>query len=1042
MKSYLPHIVALATLGWLTGCGDSAASIAPSTDTSAATADTLVADTADAGSTPMDAAPMDAEHDTKPTICAEGSLCNDGDFCTKNDRCTAGICAGEPYDCADDLECTLDVCDGKGGCNASLQAGNWCLILGSCIADGAQHPDNPCLACVTPISSLDWSANDGGSCNDGLECTADDRCADGLCKGQQSACIDGNPCTTDGCKEGEGCIHAALQGPCEDGNVCTTGDGCTNAQCLPGATTLDCDDANQCTVDTCDPAIGCLHTTEDIPCDDGDPCTTGDICILGDCLAGTVPLSCDDQDPCTNDACVKATGCIHVPNLSSCDDGDPCTVGDTCSAGTCLSGVLDADCDDENPCTADICTALLGCEHPPILGPCDDGDSCTTDDACQSGQCIGGAIADCDDGDICTDDGCNTSAGGCEYVNNNAPCDDGDPCTLLDACADGDCSSVFAGCDDNNPCTFDQCVGNAECVHEPLSTEGCLVSITLTSPTRAAELTGLGWVLVKGNVQSPAGAIETLEVNGEELPVAENGDFGTLVVADHGVNVVEVIAVDTLGNTDVAVRSFYFGASFRPMSSTNPTASKMAKALYFTLGPQAIDDGVHNPNEIDDLATLLELLISSFDVAELLPNPVINNSDYKVNVYNTTYSTPTAQLTPVPQGINLWARILDFKTDVSANGKCFFCPNASGVIRIDEIRIQSTVNITTQNGQTNATLNDTQVLLFGLDVDINGILGSIFDFLVDFIVGGFSDSIENAFESELGAAIPDLLEEAIGSLSLSTTFEIPPLVPGANGVDLQLTTGLETTVFNDDGGLIRMWGAATTPKAVNATSKGTLLRSACLSGGTESLNLLGEQPLQAGVMDDLLNQILFTMWWGGGLEFSVPPSLLGDADLSAFGIDNVSLDLKCLRPPVVTSCNAANEPVLQIGDIEVSASLDLLGNPVELLIYASTQAPVDIIADGQGLGIAVSDIDFVKTEIVVLTPGFATAEQAVGTLVAEQLTPALLTLIGTDALATFPLPELDLSGLIDGIPEGTTLSINPNTVDRVLGWTIVRGDVQ
>jgi hypothetical protein len=131
-----------------------------------------------------------------------------------------------------------------------------------------------------------------------------------------------------------------------------------------------------------------------------------------------------------------------------------------------------------------------------------------------------------------------------------------------------------------------------------------------------------------------------------------------------------------------------------------------------------------------------------------------------------------------------------------------------------------------------------------------------------------------------------------------------------------------------------------------------------------------------------------------------------------------------------------------VGDIEVLASLDLFGNPVELAIYASAQAPVTITADDGVLGLVVSDIDTVKTEVVVLTPGFASAEQAIETLVAEELVPTLLGLIGDDALAGFPLPEIDLSGLVDGVPDGTTLSINPNTVDRTLGWTIVRGDIQ
>jgi hypothetical protein len=579
-------------------------------------------------------------------------------------------------------------------------------------------------------------------------------------------------------------------------------------------------------------------------------------------------------------------------------------------------------------------------------------------------------------------------------------------------------------------------------VHETLSTDECLVAITITTPSRGAELTGSGLIKVKGSVQSPAGDISSLEINGNPVTVETDGSFSTVVFATHGMNIVEAIATDVLENTDKAVRSFYFGKSFRPMSSSNPAASKMSKGVYFTLGPQAIDDGVHDPNDVNDLATLFEVLIDNFDVAALLPNPLVNTDDYKVTVGNIAYSAPTVQLTPIAQGISLWARIKNFNAPISADGKCFFCPSANGSIKINEIRITTTVVLSIQNGQVNANLLNTQVLLLGLDVDINGILGSIFDFLVDFIVGEFTSIIESAFEIQIGTAIPPIIEDALGSLALNTSFQIPAIVPGASAVNVQINSGMESITFNEDGGRLRLWGAATTPKNINITSKGTLLRSACLSGGGESLNLEGEQPLQAGLLDDLLNQVLYALWRGGGLEFPVPSSLLGDTDLSSFGIQDVALDLKLLLPPIVTACNAAEEPVLQVGDIEVLASLDLFGNPVELAIYASAQAPVTITADDGVLGLVVSDIDTVKTEVVVLTPGFASAEQAIETLVAEELVPTLLGLIGDDALAGFPLPEIDLSGLVDGVPDGTTLSINPNTVDRTLGWTIVRGDIQ
>jgi hypothetical protein len=51
-------------------------------------------------------------------------------------------------------------------------------------------------------------------------------------------------------------------------------------------------------------------------------------------------------------------------------------------------------CDDGNPCTDDLCDAKLGCRHYNNAQVCSDGNSCTTTDACNSGVCVGGNVAE------------------------------------------------------------------------------------------------------------------------------------------------------------------------------------------------------------------------------------------------------------------------------------------------------------------------------------------------------------------------------------------------------------------------------------------------------------------------------------------------------------------------------------------------------------------------------------------------------------------------------------------------------------------------
>ena len=141
-----------------------------------------------------------------PQPCVTGNPCDDPDPCTKDDTCDAGACVGKVYDCSDGKACTLDVCDGKGGCTFPTR-GDSCLIAGACYKDGDPAPGNPCLACVAPVSTSAFAPNDLGPkalpvgtamCDDENDCTLLDHCLGGVCVGgKHKDCEDQNPCTDD-----------------------------------------------------------------------------------------------------------------------------------------------------------------------------------------------------------------------------------------------------------------------------------------------------------------------------------------------------------------------------------------------------------------------------------------------------------------------------------------------------------------------------------------------------------------------------------------------------------------------------------------------------------------------------------------------------------------------------------------------------------------------------------------------------------------------------------------------------------------------------
>ncbi|MCC6621661.1 MAG: HYR domain-containing protein [Deltaproteobacteria bacterium] len=401
--------------------------------------------------------------DFEPVADEDEVACDDFDACTTVDLCVGGEClGGSPITCAD-------------------QSAD-CLVNGECI-DGECYYDE---------------ADDGASCDDGLDCTGDDQCLSGTCVGAPD-CDDLNPCTVDGCDVNGQCVSAPGNNgaSCNDGNACTTASVCQAGGCV-GTANLPCSDGNVCTLDQCDPVTGCVFppAPPGTTCSDGNLCTTADACAAGQCVGGPLKTCGDPEDPCLDaGTCSPSTGlCVPVPapDGTACDDGSACTDNDRCRTGLCVGGT--SLCDDGNPCTLDDCDPDLGCTHEPAPGfvPCDDNNACTSGDVCDAGLCAGRLVG-CAAPPTCYGGGaCDPDTGACTYtpLAPGSACSDGQACTLGDKCdgegacvsgsprtcappdqchqpgscdpATGDCTYApkddGALCDDGNPCsTRDAC---------------------------------------------------------------------------------------------------------------------------------------------------------------------------------------------------------------------------------------------------------------------------------------------------------------------------------------------------------------------------------------------------------------------------------------------------------------------------------------------------------------------------------------------------------------------------------------------------------
>jgi hypothetical protein len=373
---------------------------------------------------------------------ANTAPCNDTNECTIGDTCVEGACLGEgSLACDDGNPCTKDSCLLQGGCDYEVIAGpcsdgNSCTTADTCIngwcvggAEVACDDANPCTTETCVDGDCVFEAA-GGPCDDGNACTVVDGCKAGQCAGlSMLACDDGNACTIDSCDPGEGCVNTPTDKPCSDGDSCTLADSCAEGSCVGGAQ-LQCVDGNPCTDDGCESQTGCAFTPNNVPCEDDNACTLEDACGDGVCKGQQV-LECNDDNPCTDDGCDPLEGCTVSNNSAGCDDGNACTANDSCAEGSCV-GKDALDCNDGNVCTDDTCNAEQGCVHPPNTAGCDDDNVCTTGDQCSQGSCVPQGLLPCDDGNGCTEDSCDPGQGGCVHVQGDCPC--GNDCWSAEGC--------------------------------------------------------------------------------------------------------------------------------------------------------------------------------------------------------------------------------------------------------------------------------------------------------------------------------------------------------------------------------------------------------------------------------------------------------------------------------------------------------------------------------------------------------------------------------------------------------------------------------
>jgi hypothetical protein len=202
--------------------------------------------------------------------------------------------------------------------------------------------------------------------------------------------------------------------------------------------------------------------------------------------------------------------------------------------------------------------------------------------------------------------------------------------------------------------------------------------------------------------------------------------------------------------------------------------------------------------------------------------------------------------------------------------------------------------------------------------------------------------------------------------------------------------------------------------------------------------------LEAFVLEDLANQALFALWWGGGLSATLTDAELG-GQAAKLGMKDVVLKLDPLMAPIATTCTPSGALELQLGDMRIEADFKLLGVAAMVKGYASVRARVDLALEKQGatnaLRVSLAAVEQISIEIAEVEGLGPDGPDLVESLLKDGLLDTMVEQVVSGAVGAWPIPEVAPGQWVPGVPAGAKMTANPTTLQLGPGWLLVKGKV-
>jgi len=642
------------------------------------------------------------------------------------------------------------------------------------------------------------------------------------------------------------------------------------------------------------------------------------------------------------------------------------------------------------------------------------------------------------------------SAGGSDTISPGLDTTGGDAVITTDSSVEPEVFVPPEDCDDGDACTADACVDGA-CEHDRLTTPACTVIVTIHYPVRGATLWDDKVINVTGSVSSQGEAIVEAGLNGHPIDVDGSGDFQAVTEAVVGLNIIKVDVEDALGRKGRGLRSFLYGEGIHPPGEPGDVNAVETGSLAW-LDQEVFDDD--DTGDLDDFATLAWTVLNNYDLGQFIPHPLFHEGDtptfgwcaWEVDVDDVEYSVGPLDLDVVYGGLALSASLTDLSASFSAVAD--WCPDAIGYLYADAVLIDAVVSVGLgSDGAFELDLNSVDVTVDGISVNVVEGIGAYFDWVVNWFDETITEVVEESLETWIPGSLIPMLDELLTQFS-SYDVEIP--IPALSGVaavtPVTLSVQPSAVDFDFGGAAIALDVGVAAQKLISHVSPGSILRDDCEGKAPGAFVLPGLDVVEAALAEDLVNQLLFALWWGGYFNVTMTNDVLGPM-AEQFGISALVLQTNPYLPPVITTCTEGDFAEVQIGALNLWASFDAgdgANGEMELFAHLRAAAAPVLTPGPDGLnhvGVQVISVEEVAADVVSSNGVVDGLDGLVEELIQVAVVDLLISDYLSEILAAYPIPSADLGAFVPGVPMGSQVTFSPETLAPLYGYWLCGGSI-